>query len=348
MAVDYEYEVIVDEGGDATRTLAASSAVAAAASATEAAGYVDTIKTSISEASATAAASAATSAAATVTTSIAASATAVATSATNAATSATASKTSATAAATSATAAATSATNAATSATAAAASATVAANAVAAINDPLATTGGTMTGAVHMPNPVSLTSSSGVVTLLETSNSFVVSGTEAVTSITGWTVGTAVIRWATARTLTYNSASLILQGAVSRTTVVGDIGVYEMTSAGAREIAYFPTTKLLKGIVFTMVNPESNQQSGYYYVLSSKTASAVKVHCLTAPTSAMTIKIYQNSTAIGTVTLAASATSATLTLSSVSLSAGDLVYVAISGSAYDCDIISVQLTVVDA
>ena len=343
-----DYEVIVDEGGEATRLLAASSATAAAASAVEAAGYVDTITSSISEASATAAASAATAAAAEVAESIEASAAAVATSKSNAATSATAAATSATAAATSATAAAASKTAAATSATAAAASATVAANAVAAINDPLATAGGTMTGALHMPNPVSITSASGVVTLLETSNSFIVSGTEAVTKITGWTVGTAVIRWNTARKLTYNSTSMILQGAVNRTTVIGDIGVYEMTSAGAREIAYFPTTKLLKGISFTMANPEDDQQSGYYYVLSSKTATAVNVHCLTAPTSAMTIKVYQNSTVIGTVTLAASATSATLTLSSVSLSAGDLLYAALSGSAYDSDIISIQLTVVDA
>ena len=98
--------------------------------------------------------------------------------------------------------------------------------------------GGTMTGALHQPNPVSLTSSSGVVTLTSSSNSFIVSGTEAVTKITGWTAGIVVIRWNTARTLTYNATSLILQNSQSRTTAAGDIGIYEMTSAGAREINY--------------------------------------------------------------------------------------------------------------
>ena len=99
--------------------------------------------------------------------------------------------------------------------------------------------GGTMTGALHQPNPVSLTSSSGVVTLTSSSNSFIVSGTEAVTKITGWTAGIVVIRWNTARTLTYNATSLILQNSQSRTTAAGDIGIYEMTSAGAREMNYF-------------------------------------------------------------------------------------------------------------
>jgi len=106
-------------------------------------------------------------------------------------------------------------------------------------HDALTLGGGTMTGALHQPNPVSITSSSGVVTLTEGSNSFVVSGTEAVTSITGWTAGIVVIRWATARTLTYNSTSLILQNSQNRTTAAGDIGIYEMTSSGAREINYF-------------------------------------------------------------------------------------------------------------
>lgn len=99
-------------------------------------------------------------------------------------------------------------------------------------------------GAAHQPNPVTLTSVSGVLTLPETSNSFIANGAEAVTSIAGWTSGTAVIRWNTARTLTYNATSLILQGAVNRTTAIGDVGVYEITAAGAREIGCFPATQL--------------------------------------------------------------------------------------------------------
>jgi len=50
-----------------------------------------------------------------------------------------------------------------------------------------------------------------------------------------------VIRWNTARTLTYNATSLILQNSEDRTTAIGDVGIYEMTSAGAREISYLET-----------------------------------------------------------------------------------------------------------
>lgn len=96
--------------------------------------------------------------------------------------------------------------------------------------------------AIRLPNPVSLTSSSGVLTLLSTSNSFIANGTEAITSITGWTQGIAIIRWNTARTLTYNASTLILQNSSNRTTVQGDVGIYEMTSSGAREIGYFPVS----------------------------------------------------------------------------------------------------------
>lgn len=106
------------------------------------------------------------------------------------------------------------------------------------ITDALPLAGGTMTGALHQPNPINITSDSGVLTLTEGGNSFVASGSEAITSIAGWTKGVAMIRWDTARTLTYNATSLILQGAVNRTTAVGDVGFYEMTAAGAREVGY--------------------------------------------------------------------------------------------------------------
>lgn len=108
--------------------------------------------------------------------------------------------------------------------------------------------------ALHQPNPISITSATGVLTLLETSNSFIAAGTEAITSITGWTSGIVYIRWNTARTLTYNATSLILQNAVDRVTAIGDVGVYEMTSAGAREIDYFPATQPPSGVQGTFKN----------------------------------------------------------------------------------------------
>lgn len=97
----------------------------------------------------------------------------------------------------------------------------------------------TLAGALHQANPVSITSNSGILTLTEEGNSFVAGGAEPVTSISGWGSGIAAIRWNTARTLT-NSPTLILQNAANRKTAIGDIGFYEMTSAGARELIYFP------------------------------------------------------------------------------------------------------------
>lgn len=97
----------------------------------------------------------------------------------------------------------------------------------------------TLAGALHQANPVSITSNSGILTLTEEGNSFVAGGAEPVTSISGWASGIAAIRWNTARTLT-NSPTLILQNAANRKTAIGDIGFYEMTSAGARELIYFP------------------------------------------------------------------------------------------------------------
>lgn len=98
------------------------------------------------------------------------------------------------------------------------------------------TRGFAMNGALHQSNPVSLTSVSGTLTLTEAGNSFVASGTENLTAITGWTSGIAIIRWNTVRSLVYNAGSLILQSGANRTTKIGEISVFEMTSAGAREI----------------------------------------------------------------------------------------------------------------
>lgn len=105
-----------------------------------------------------------------------------------------------------------------------------------------------MTGALETPqvktaNPVEITSDMGVLTLTDASNSFVALGSEAITSIAGQTQGVYIIRFSTTRTLTHNGTSLILQGEVDRITQAGDIGIYEMTSVGARELSYTPTSK---------------------------------------------------------------------------------------------------------
>ncbi len=87
----------------------------------------------------------------------------------------------------------------------------------------------------------SITSLLGILTLT-TGKSFIANGSETITSITGWTSGIVFIRWNTVRTLTYNATSLITQSNANRITNQGDVGIYEMTSAGAREIGYFPSS----------------------------------------------------------------------------------------------------------
>jgi microcystin-dependent protein len=93
---------------------------------------------------------------------------------------------------------------------------------------------------VHELAEGTLASVAGVVTLDETSNAFQVTGTEAVTSITGWTTGVVRIRWASARIITHHTTDLIMQGALSRNVVAGDISYFTFTTTGkVREIGFF-------------------------------------------------------------------------------------------------------------
>ncbi|MBP2646204.1 MAG: Concanavalin A-like lectin/glucanase superfamily [Firmicutes bacterium] len=174
--------------------------------------------------------------------------------------------------------------------------------------------GGTMTGAIKTPNPVSLTSSSGVVTLTSGSNSFVVSGTEAVTKITGWIAGIVVIRWATARTLTYNSTSLILQNSQNRTTAAGDIGIYEMTSSGAREINYFLSSTSTEMSAFPLGQGD--------YIASGMKMSSIS--SLVATLASGTIVIDNTPVAVGSGSVTLPTQSANLIYANAS---GDLGYV---------------------
>ncbi len=100
--------------------------------------------------------------------------------------------------------------------------------------------GDTMLGAFKTAIPVTLSSASGILTLPSTSNNFIVNGTEAITSVIGWTSGQVTIRWNTVRTITYNATSLITIIDTNRTTQIGDVGIYEFTTAGIREISYAP------------------------------------------------------------------------------------------------------------
>jgi len=103
--------------------------------------------------------------------------------------------------------------------------------------------GGALTGALHQPESVNIQSLNGVINLNETGNSFAVDGTENITSITGWTKGIAIIRWASSRVI-QNSSNLILQNSTNKITNAGDIGIYEFSSNTVREINYFPFTPI--------------------------------------------------------------------------------------------------------
>ena len=107
-------------------------------------------------------------------------------------------------------------------------------------SEKLAISGGTLTGALHQPNPIDITSAGGVLTLTEGGNSFVANGSEPILSISGLMDAVVMIRWNTSRTLTYNATSFIMQGVVDRVTSIGDIGLYEISAAGVREVNYFP------------------------------------------------------------------------------------------------------------
>lgn len=93
------------------------------------------------------------------------------------------------------------------------------------------------TFAIHQKVAAALASVVGVVTLPETTNSFNISGTEAVTSFAGWSAGVFIVKWVSSRVLTHNGSTLILMDAVSRTVAVNDISVFEFTAADSvREI----------------------------------------------------------------------------------------------------------------
>lgn len=93
--------------------------------------------------------------------------------------------------------------------------------------------------AIHAAVASSLASSSGVVTLPETGNAFNVSGTETVTSITGWSAGIVYITWSSARIITH-SANLSLRNSLDRNVVAGDVSTFMFSASGTcKEIGFY-------------------------------------------------------------------------------------------------------------
>jgi hypothetical protein len=115
------------------------------------------------------------------------------------------------------------------------------------------TQGSKMSGAFEFANPSSVTSVSGILSLTNTSNTFIVNGSETITTITGGQLsqGWYLITWNTVRTL-INSGTLNLLGGINRTTSIGDTGIYQIVSNGAAtpvftvtELFYQPFTPLI-------------------------------------------------------------------------------------------------------
>lgn len=175
-------------------------------------------------------------------------------------------------------------------------------------------TGTSFTGAIHSPTPVSLTSVSGVLTLTEESNSFVANGSEAITSIAGWTSGTVFIRWNTVRTLTYNATSLILKNLTNRMTAIGDVGIYEVTSAGVREIDYSPaiTTTISPTIQGLSKNLKITNNTVSF---TGTTTSGSSVITGISSTTGITVGMVVSGTGIASGSTVISISSTTITLS---------------------------------
>lgn len=120
-------------------------------------------------------------------------------------------------------------------------------------------TGGTLTGALYQPAPVTLTSALGIITLPGTSNVFNVSGTENVTSFAGWATGRFSVIWASPRILV-NSSSILMATGANRIVSAGDISEFQVTATGiVQELNYFaasPTASAwsLAGIANYLVN----------------------------------------------------------------------------------------------
>jgi len=101
-----------------------------------------------------------------------------------------------------------------------------------------------MLGALQFSDPETIASESGVLTLTSQSNSFIANGSESISLINAdsdLSQGMYFITWNTARTL-INSSNLKLIGSANKTTVIGDVGIYQIVDGIVTELFYMPAT----------------------------------------------------------------------------------------------------------
>lgn len=87
--------------------------------------------------------------------------------------------------------------------------------------------------------PMSIASSSGVITLTDDTDFFLVDGTENVTKITGWESGRVMVQWQAARTLTHVGGVIEIPGGANKQVNAGDISTFIFFADGfAHEVGF--------------------------------------------------------------------------------------------------------------
>lgn len=86
--------------------------------------------------------------------------------------------------------------------------------------------------------PIELISVSGVITLVNSTNSFLAKGQEAITQITGISNGLIAIKWEQERSIIHSDGVLELNKNVNRNVAAGDISLFILRNGVAEEISY--------------------------------------------------------------------------------------------------------------
>lgn len=98
---------------------------------------------------------------------------------------------------------------------------------------------GSVTPSKRASAPISIASSSGVITLTDNTDFFLVDGTENVTKIQGWESGKVMIQWQSARTITHDGGIIEIPGGANKQVDSGDISTFVFFADGyVREIGY--------------------------------------------------------------------------------------------------------------
>jgi len=113
------------------------------------------------------------------------------------------------------------------------------------------------------------------------------------------------------------------------------------SSASWQALPAIPT-----GIAFCLTNPAADAESARYILRADKTAAEVKAVSTTAPTAAITVKVFRNATEIASFDHSTTLTTHDIS-PDVDLSTDDVLYAKIDGAVNGVTNITIELTVVD-